>query len=121
MNVRILKLSLFCCGIISLVFLYYFINPSQYVWIPKCPFYLLTGYKCPGCGTQRAIHAFLHGEIRNGLKLNPILIPSLIYVILLLLTRKKTSIHDKLSNKIACNVIAGVFCAYWILRNVFNF
>lgn len=26
--------------------------------IPKCPFYALTGYYCPGCGSMRAIKLF---------------------------------------------------------------
>lgn len=30
--------------------------------MPKCPFKLLTGFDCPGCGFQRALHAALHGE-----------------------------------------------------------
>lgn len=29
---------------------------------PKCVFKTLTGYDCPGCGSQRAIHALLQGN-----------------------------------------------------------
>ncbi|MDE7397749.1 MAG: DUF2752 domain-containing protein, partial [Muribaculum sp.] len=28
-------------------------------WFPKCLFRQLTGLECPGCGSQRAIHALL--------------------------------------------------------------
>lgn len=120
MKPQVIKILLICSGVITLICLYYFVNPAHCVWVPKCPFYMLTGYKCPGCGTQRALHAFLRGDIINGFKHNPILVPSLGYIILLLQTRH-TPMHDKLSNKIACNTIVVVFCAYWILRNVFNF
>ena len=27
---------------------------------PKCPFFWATGLKCPGCGSQRALHQLLH-------------------------------------------------------------
>ncbi len=30
---------------------------------PICPFRLLTGLNCPGCGTLRMIHDVLHGNI----------------------------------------------------------
>ena len=58
----------------GLVFLY-FNNPQDLSGFPRCPFYALTGYKCPGCGTLRAIHAALHLRFSDALKLNPILWP----------------------------------------------
>jgi hypothetical protein len=30
--------------------------------LPSCPFHVLTGLYCPGCGTTRALHALLHGD-----------------------------------------------------------
>ena len=30
---------------------------------PACPLHSLTGLNCPGCGTQRALHALLHGHV----------------------------------------------------------
>ena len=38
-------------------------NPSLSKYFPKCPFYSLTGLKCPGCGTQRALHEIPNGDI----------------------------------------------------------
>ena len=34
-------------------------NPGTY---PICPFFGLTGYHCPSCGTLRAVHQLLHGN-----------------------------------------------------------
>ena len=31
---------------------------------------MLTGWDCAACGTQRALHAFLHGRIAEGLSYN---------------------------------------------------
>jgi hypothetical protein len=44
-------------------FLYYRFNPVGAGFFPKCPFYCLTGLYCPGCGSQRALHALLHGAV----------------------------------------------------------
>jgi hypothetical protein len=41
---------------------YFLFNPSV-SFFPECPFHLLTGLDCPGCGSQRAFHALLHGHI----------------------------------------------------------
>lgn len=119
-NARIVKIVVLCLCIIALVGIYYFIDPMKFSWMPKCPFHMLTGYKCPGCGTQRALYAFVHGKFIDGILANPILLPSLSYVGLLLGTRKK-SVHDILAGKMAGNIILFVICVYWLLRNIFNF
>ena len=42
---------------------YYMVDPSGAGFTFKCPFRLMTGYDCPGCGIQRALHALLHGRV----------------------------------------------------------
>ena len=41
-----------------LFFLWHF-DPNESEFFPKCPFFVHTGLKCPGCGTQRALHELL--------------------------------------------------------------
>lgn len=36
----------------------------------KCPFLFLTGFYCPGCGSQRAIHDLVHFRIGDALDHN---------------------------------------------------
>jgi len=50
--------------------IYYYIDPSQYQFMPKCPVKLLTTFACPGCGFQRALHAVLHGNINEAVHYN---------------------------------------------------
>jgi hypothetical protein len=67
--------------------IYFNYNPVESFFFPKCPFLTLTGYKCPGCGSQRAIHALLHLDIRSAFQHNALLIISIPYILLLLITK----------------------------------
>ena len=42
--------------------------------LPPCPFLALTGWFCPGCGSTRALHALLHGDVVQALAMNPLLV-----------------------------------------------
>lgn len=41
---------------------------------PPCLFFQLTGMHCPGCGTTRALHAFLHLDIARAAHMNALFI-----------------------------------------------
>lgn len=56
--------------ILTLGAIYFIFDPGASVYFPKCPVRLLTGYPCPGCGSQRAIHALLHGDIKGAAEYN---------------------------------------------------
>jgi hypothetical protein len=43
-------------------------------FLPPCTFRELTGWACPGCGGTRAAHYLLHGDLRQALRLNPVVI-----------------------------------------------
>lgn len=59
---------------LTAVFIYAFVDPAVTWWMPKCPVNLLTGLSCPGCGSQRALHAILHGELVEALRYNALLV-----------------------------------------------
>lgn len=57
-------------------------DPSASMIFPPCPVYFLTGWYCPGCGSLRAIHQLLHGNLRIAWAMNPLsvlLFPFLAY------------------------------------------
>lgn len=64
--------------------LYFFVNPEASVLMPKCPMKMLTGYDCPSCGVQRAIHAVLHGDFAKAISYNPFFVISVPYFLLVL-------------------------------------
>jgi len=60
-----------CLALAATVVLYRY-DPATAVLFPPCPFRALTGYLCPGCGSARAMHAMLHGELSRAFALNPL-------------------------------------------------
>jgi hypothetical protein len=58
---------------LSLTVLFYF-DPSRFHFYPLCIFHQTTGLLCPGCGSLRACHQLLHGNLSAALRLNPLFI-----------------------------------------------
>jgi hypothetical protein len=52
----------------------YFGHPAEYVWLPSCPLRVLTGWLCPGCGTLRAAHHLLNGQLCLAFRCQPLFI-----------------------------------------------
>lgn len=64
---------------IAVLFLF---NPSSVDFYPPCIFHSLTGLNCPGCGTARALHQLLHGNIAAAARCNVLtlaLLPLLLF------------------------------------------
>lgn len=111
-------------GALALIAVYKTYNPSSSELFPKCPFYATTGLKCPGCGSQRAVHHLLNFNILGALKENLLLVISIPYLILgfyIELTPNKTdrviALRKKLFGLNAIYIILTVVILFWILRN----
>lgn len=107
--------------IIVLGVAYYFIDPAMHKWVPKCPFMLLTGLKCPGCGSQRVLHALAHGQIVEAFRQNALLIPAMLYVLTIIVSRRWPAVHNKITGRVAGWIVFGVIMLFWITRNIFGF
>ena len=81
-------------------------------WFPKCWFKMLTGFDCPGCGTGRAAHLLLNGDVLGAMRMNPLLFPAVAFAALLVL---KPSVGYKKATPL---IVGIVVVAYWILRNI---
>lgn len=106
----------------SVLFLF---NPAETGVFPRCPFLMLTGYECPGCGSQRAIHALLHGDIIRAWDYNPLLVIAVPYIILGFIaelsfrrSRLIRTVRDRLYSGRAVWIVLTVIIIYWIGRNV---
>lgn len=103
--------------------LYFFVNPEVSVFMPKCPVKMLTGYDCPSCGAQRAVHAVLHGNFATAISYNPFFVISVPYFILVLYSTVFKSSFALKVRAIVCHRYAlygyiVLFFLWWILRNI---
>ena len=103
------------------VYLFIF-EPGRTGFFPVCLFRLLTGLTCPGCGTTRALHAILHGEIETAFMLNPLLLlasPLLVYALMRYsVTVMRGGVPRK--NAVPAPYLYALFfvlMGFWIFRN----
>ena len=107
------------------LFILYYIDPNVYPFFPRCPFLVLTGMECPGCGSQRALHQLLHLNIAGAFRQNPLIVLYLPYVILGLYleylggNKKFPHVRNTLYGKRAAFIILSSIMLFWIGRNVF--
>jgi Protein of unknown function (DUF2752) len=71
--------AMFLLGGAAIVLLRIF-DPATSGVFPPCPVRYLTGFYCPGCGSLRAMHALLHGDLRRAWAMNPLMIVTLPFV-----------------------------------------
>ncbi len=56
------------------LFLLFRFNPAEHQLFPRCVFHAVSGWDCPGCGGQRALHQLLHGNLATALQHNALLV-----------------------------------------------
>lgn len=96
---------------IAVVVLYSY-DPMTARFYPPCVFHLLTGLQCPGCGSTRALHHLLHGDIGVAFRFNQLVFA---LVPFLLIARRWPRILTKPS---VAWTIAVVVITYGIARNL---
>lgn len=100
---------------------YFYFDPAQYPF-PKCVFLSLTGWECPGCGIQRAVHALLHGNISLAWHYNPfifVVMPILIvFYTVEILREKYPRFYIIVNSRVVILVCGLIIIAWWIIRNI---
>lgn len=111
--------------LILIAIVYFLFDPSEARFFPPCPISYITGLKCPGCGSQRALHSLLHLDVSKAFFFNPLLVMSLPYVVLGIYfeyfggNTKFPKARKILFGRVAIIVSCIVVVLYWIGRNVF--
>jgi hypothetical protein len=72
-------MALFSAGITGLLLLRLF-DPAHSCIFPPCPLRYFTGLYCPGCGSLRAIHALLRGDLRQAWAMNALTVTMLPFI-----------------------------------------
>ena len=124
-TIKIIKWIFILAAIITLLIIYAIFDPDNNIYFPKCPFNLITGFDCPGCGSQRAVHHLMNFNILEALKANALLVLSIPYIItgyifeLIKKPGKKFLKWRKiLFGEKTIYIILVIIIAFWILRNI---
>lgn len=110
--------------LVAALYIFYTFDPEAQPVFPKCPFLLATGYECPGCGSQRAIHSLLHLNIGAALRYNAFMLLALPYIFLGIYLeyfggKKRFPRVEKIFfGRWSAVVVLVVIIAYWVLRNL---
>src|SRR5215213_1802588 len=111
-----LRITVIC----ALLVIYFFVDARK-GGFPECPFHSLTGWYCPGCGSQRALSSLLHGNLLEAMHNNILMVlflPLLLYSIFINLRyagrRKMKLWYSLMFVKI---VLIAVLC-FWFVRNI---
>jgi hypothetical protein len=117
---QFLLAALAVLGVLALLFV---ADPATSGLFPPCPFHAVTGLHCPGCGTLRALHQLLHGNVPAALGLNPLAVILLPVIACWLLFRLGQGMRGRSARAVILPAfwiwtLLGVIIAFWILRNV---
>ncbi|MBP3879251.1 MAG: DUF2752 domain-containing protein [Lachnospiraceae bacterium] len=94
------------------------------LWNFPCLFFKLTGLYCPGCGTGRALKAFVHGRFGEAFRYNSMLfilgVPFLgiFFHEYLRMVFPKTGLRPVYIEQKAGITVFIVIILYWVLRNI---
>jgi hypothetical protein len=100
----------------------FFFEPGKSGFFPGCPFRLLTGFTCPGCGTTRALHQILHGHFDTAFTLNPLLLLAIPFILSALIRYSVIVMRGGVPrpNALPAPYIYAIFfiiLSFWIFRN----
>lgn len=121
---KITKITAVIALIAMAAVIYFLFSPEDSDYFPQCPFHYLTGYDCPGCGSQRAIHYLLHLQIKEAFLRNPLLVISIPYLIAGTYfeyfggKQKYPRTRNIFFGRKAAIIIFIIIIVYWIGRNI---
>jgi hypothetical protein len=99
------------------------VDPNRPGHYPTCPFYAITGYYCPGCGSLRMVHALTHGHVaeafgRNALAFVTLPLLGYLWVRWAVAVRRGRPIQAGVLRPWAIIAFAVVGAVFWVVRNL---
>ena len=109
--------GLLACGYV------YFQDPSEPGHYPPCPFKMLTGLDCPLCGSLRATHEVMHGNLTTAIDYNALTVFVILPVTMALLIawtvqRWRGKPFEIATPRWASVAIVAVAFAFTVIRNM---
>ncbi len=122
---QLLRLGLFAAVCLLLAWLYRTFEPTAVGFYPECPLYAASGYQCPGCGTQRAVHELLNFNFGAALRQNPVVVLGMPYLVLglgLSIVGAEGGTAGRLRERIfstpALLVVLAILVVFGVVRNL---
>ncbi|MEE0804568.1 MAG: DUF2752 domain-containing protein [Prevotellamassilia sp.] len=111
--------------VLAVLAMLYLGAPGSESWWLKCPMYQITGWQCPLCGLQRAVHALLHGDLLAAWRYNPALWLLLPYVAVWLLgccseRVVRSRVYAWCTSTRVVLAVLFLLCVWGVLRNVWE-
>lgn len=107
---------------VALAVVYYFVDPVEVTWMPRCLWKVATGTDCPGCGSQRMAHALMHGDFRAAWHANAYALcitPVVAAMLCLEFNRERfASLYTKVHSPWIIGTLVGSMFLWWLLRNL---
>ena len=101
---------------------YLLFDPAETEWMPKCPVHTLTGFDCPGCGTQRALHALLHGDLAATFRANALLVLFIPLITVMGISELNRSrwprLYKFMVSPVTIYSLLGIVAVWTIVRNI---
>ena len=111
-------------GLAAIAVFLFFFNPALpgNQFFPKCPFRLVTGWQCPGCGSTRACYQLLHLQPIAAFKLNPLMVLTLPFIVYGLLGFTRSAVTGQPQRRLFIPPIylwawLGLLIFFWVFRN----
>jgi len=81
-----------------------------------CPFKLLTGIDCPGCGFQRSLLSLIEGNFNKSIQLYPGTIPLLLTAIYFLIPRRYQRDQHDIIKKTSLIITGSIILITYVLK-----
>lgn len=97
------------------------VSPEEPGSYPACPFHVLTGWWCPGCGSLRAVHALTHGDVPTAVQRNLLLVLAVPVLVLAWGSWLRRAVAGRprrtLPRAAGWTLLAGL-AVFWVVRNL---
>ncbi|QZN87530.1 DUF2752 domain-containing protein [Cellulomonas sp. C5510] len=98
------------------------VDPNRPGHYPTCPFLLLTGLYCPGCGSLRALHDLTQLDVAGAWGMNPLLVVALPLMVASWLAWTRRAVRGAPKARLlpgwTVNALLVLLLVYWVARNV---
>ena len=107
---------------VALATAYYFFDPVEVRWMPRCIWKVATGTDCPGCGSQRMAHALMHGDFVGAWHANAYdlcMLPVVIFLLWLEFDKVRyPKLYAAVHRPAVISSLLATVILWWAFRNI---